>query len=577
MTWNKTAGFLQDDWRMKPRLMLNLGLRYEYASPIKEVNGLLGNFDPALGLVQQGQPSVGDTLWKPDRKNFSPRVGFAWDVTGKGTTVVRGGASVIYSSFFAASFMGSTPQNGAGGSVGAIPTGACTTAVAPGVTCPKTLGGTINYGQANIPGSALKWNGVVFPQGAGINCAAAASCSILSVDPNLKTPYIVNYNFDVQHAITSNLSLQVGYVGNHGDNLTGVLDINQCAPNPNGDCVRPYDGHPGSLGNFPYLKYINRITNYARSNYNSLQTTLTKRLSHGLNFTAGYTYGHGLDNGSLNRFGNTPQNSSNPNGEYASGDFDIRHRLTVTASYAIPGKKGFGQVLEGWKLNTIVNLQSPQPWMAWDTGNDFSTGGSGLGDFADRWNFFGNPSDFKSGSGSLPFCPGPPDPKDPTTFCSVTSGISNIQSNFSFSQSTAMWGQCKAVAPDPSSGGTLESAGCFVKGNSVMVPPKNGTYGTMGRNIFRDTGFKNVDFSVFKDFKFKERFGAQFRVEVFNLFNHPIIANPFGSSNGSQLGNDISSANTFGGGGATPDVAAGNPIVGSGSSRVMQLGLKLMF
>jgi carboxypeptidase family protein len=568
MTWRKTAGFVQDDWRVKPRLMVNLGLRYEYTSPIKEVNGLWGNFDPALGLVQQGQPSVGDTVWKPDYKNFSPRVGFAWDVTGKGTTVIRGGASMMYSSFVAATFMFNVPAGShAGGDVGAVPTKACTTVVAPGGTCPQTLGGTIDFGQAKIPGSALTWNGIVYPQGAGINCAGVASCSVSSVDPNLRTPYIVNYNFGVQHTITSNLSLEVGYVGNHGDNLIGNLEVNQCAPNPDGNCVRPYSvataGHPA----FPYLAYINRITNYARSNYNSLQTTLTKRLSHGLNFTAGYTYGHGLDNGSLNRGGGNPQNSRNTNAEYASSDFDIRHRLTVTASYAIPGKKGFGQLLEGWKLNTIVSLQASQPWGVDDTGSDFPTGGSGNGDLADRWNFYGNPSDFKSGSSSLPYC------ADAST-CSVTSGISTIQTFFSPSASKAMWAQCTAVAPDPS---TLAQGGCFVSGKSVMTPPKNGTYGTSGRNIFRDSGFKNVDFSLFKDFKFKERFGAQFRVEFFNVFNHPNIANPNGSSNTSQLGWDPSAPGTFGGGGGTPDVAAGNPIIGSGSARDIQLGFKLTF
>ena len=215
-----------------------------------------------------------------------------------------------------------------------------------------------------------------------------------------------------------------------------------------------------------------------------------------------------------------------------------------------------------------MNLQSAQPWLSNDLGNDFS----GSGDFADRWNFYGNPNDFRSGSSSLPYCTdgGP-------TGCSVTSGISTIQTFFSPSASAAMWAQCQAVAPDPSPGGTLETGGCFVKGKSVMVPPKAGTFGTMGRNIFRDSGFKNVDFSVFKEFKFKERYNAQFRVEFFNVFNHPIIANPYGSSNTSFLGNDISSPQTYGGGGATPDVAAGNPIIGSGSSRVMQLGLKLMF
>ena len=99
----------------------------------------------------------------------------------------------------------------------------------------------------------------------------------------------------------------------------------------------------------------------------------------------------------------------------------------------------------------------------------------------------------------------------------------------------------------------------------------------MGRNIFRDSGFKNVDFSVFKEFRWKERFGAEFRVELFNIFNHPNIANPFGSSNTSFLGSDLSKPHTFGCGCSTPDVAAGNPLVGSGSSRVMQLGLKLTF
>jgi hypothetical protein len=577
VTWRSYAGFVQDDWRIMPRLMLNLGLRYEYKSPLKEVNGLWGNFDPKLGLVQQGQPSVGDSLVKPDRKNFSPRAGFAWDVTGKGTTVVRGGASLIYTSFVAAYFMGPAPAGtGTGANVGAVPTAACATVVI-GTPCPK---GTITLGQAQFSGSALTWNGVVFPQGA-VSCAKVASCSVMSVDPNLKTPYMVNYNFGIQHAITNNLSLEVGYVGNHGDNLLGTLEINQCAPNPDGDCVRPYDGHPGSLGNFPYLKYINHITNFARSNYNSLQTTLTKRVSHGLNFTAGYTYGHGLDNGSVNRAAGNPQNSLNPNGEYASSDFDVRHRLTVTASYAIPGKKGFGQLLEGWKVNTIVSLQTAQPWGVDDTGNDFSTGGSGNGDLADRWNFYGNPSDFKSGSSSFPYCTGFNSAKRSDlsgVTCTSTSGISGIVATLP----SSLGAKCTAVAPDMNTlAGNddlgIPAGGCYVKGNSVMTPPKAGTYGTNGRNTFRDSGFKNVDFSLFKDFKFKERFGAQFRVELFNVFNHPNIANPNGASNGSQLGFDPSSTGTFGAGGATPDVASGSPLVSSGSSRLMQIGLKLMF
>ena len=129
--------------------------------------------------------------------------------------------------------------------------------------------------------------------------------------------------------------------------------------------ARPYNVQ------FPYLQYIDETTNDGHSNYNSLQVTVTERPLHGLSFTGGYTYGHGLDNGSLNRFGGQPQNSLNPAAEYGNSDFDIRHRGTITASYDIPGKKGFGQALEGWKVNAIVTLQGSQPWNIVDTGDEF--------------------------------------------------------------------------------------------------------------------------------------------------------------------------------------------------------------
>jgi hypothetical protein len=323
--------------------------------------------------------------------------------------------------------------------------------------------------------------------------------------------------------------------------------------------------------------------NYARSNYNSLQATLTERATHGLNFTAGYTYGHGLDNGSLNRFGANLQDSTRPDLEYGNSDFDVRHRLTLTASYAIPGKKGFGQMLEGWKVNTILTVQSSQPWSIYDTQNAFSMGNAGVmdpseGEVTDRWDFFGNPRDFKSSASSIPYCSGFA-PDFLTTggadlagvSCTSTSGISGLTTTLPSSLASA----CK-VAPDITTL-IVPKGGCFVDGNSVLVPPPLGTFGTMGRNIFRDTGFKNLDFSIFKTFTFKERFGAEFRLEVFNLFNTPNLANPYGASTNGNVGDDPSKGGLFGCGCATPDVSAGNPLIGSGSNRVMQLGLKLMF
>ena len=109
-----------------------------------------------------------------------------------------------------------------------------------------------------------------------------------------------------------------------------------------------------------------------------------------------------------------------------------------------------------------------------------------------------------------------------------------------------------------------------------MIPPVMGTFGTMGRNLFRDSAFRNWDFSVTKNFKFGERLTTQFRAEFFNILNHPNFANPFGGQNG-YAHNDPSSSSTFGCGCATPDSAAANPVIGSGGSRAIQFGLKLLF
>jgi hypothetical protein len=587
MLWYNLAGFVQDDWRLSPKFTLNVGMRYEYKSPIKDSNNLWANFDPnsPTGLVQQGTPGH-NTMWNPDRGDFSPRVGFAYDVTGKGTTVVRGGFSVIYSSFTAVEWMNQNQfQNNSGVSLAANPTGAliddglgCLTAVP--ITC-KSLGGNIAVKAATVNLSSSDWNGTVFANSTGgkLACgnggAGTAQCDLMGVDPNLKTPYVMNFSLGVTHAFGNNLSLEVGYVGNHASSLTGSPDVNQCTPydplNPALSCVRPF------AAKFPYFKIVNVMTNDARSNYNSMQATLTKRMSHGVSFTAGYTYAHGLDNGSLNRFALLPQNANNPGAEYGNGDFDVRHRMTLTASYNIPGIKGFAQALEGWQLNGIVTLQSSQPWLANDYGNNFS----GSGDKSDRWDFFGNPSDFKGTQNSIPFCTGPGDGGCSSasgvtgaTFCTNGPGAS-ASGACDAATSKAMWDKCLAVSPDLN---TLGKGGCFVSGNSVMTPPKSGTFGTMGRNIFRDSGFKNVDFSVFKNFRFKERYTAQFRAEVFNLFNHPIFENPYGASNGSSKGNnDMSQQSAFGGATGTPDVVAGNPVVGSGSARDVQVGLKLTF
>ena len=231
-------------------------------------------------------------------------------------------------------------------------------------------------------------------------CSPSAPCDIFAVDRNLRTPYVVSWNLNLQHAFSSNTVVQAGYVGNHGAKLFGITDINQVNPaldNGSEQLGRPFDSK------FPYLGFINWLSNAYVSNYSGLQATFTRRLSHGLSLLAGYTWSHALDQASDNR---APQamDSTRPWLEYGSGDFDIRHRFTASVTYAVPGRRSWGQLLQGWQLNSIVTLQTGQPWNVVDTGDDFSRTGEG----SDRWDFFGNPADFTpSPSGPIAFFAGP--------------------------------------------------------------------------------------------------------------------------------------------------------------------------
>jgi hypothetical protein len=580
------ALFAQDDWRVTRNLTVNLGLRYEFNSVPKETHNLLGNFDPNLGMVQVGKQI--SSVYNPDHKNFAPRFGFAWDTNGKGSTVIRGGGGLVYETVNWQSFLAFNNSFG----LPSVPTGA----IISGTT---TGGGTITTGNLSVS-PPLPWdNGPIFGNlSQTINCdpAVGGPCGIMGVDRNLTTPYVWNWTLSMQHAFGPKVSLEVAYVGNHGANLTGIRDINQ-PPVGSGwpatniaTCNLPqnlvngkYDvnntlqnGAPCQAADeqgprpfnakFPYLSNIFQMGNVYRSNYNGLQATLNARNFHGLSMVAGYTYSHSLDDLGANwDFGygaGLPQNSNNLNGEYANSDFDIRHRLTISLTYAIPGKKGYGQALEGWEINSIVTLQSPQYWGPIDLGTDAAGVGplpvSPPASSPIRWSFYGKTSDFKSGATPIPFFGGTVTPASPT---------GNAACN------------AKALALDGGSPGAATEAlaffGCYAKGNSIMIPPALGTFGNMGRNTLPDSGFRNVDFSLAKNWHMGERFHAQFRAEFFNIFNHPNLANPYGGQNG--FGQNDPSTGAFGCGCATPDVAAANPVVGSGGSRAVQLGLKLTF
>jgi hypothetical protein len=203
-------------------------------------------------------------------------------------------------------------------------------------------------------------------------------------------------------------------------------------------------------------------------------------------------------------------------------------------------------MLEGWQLNSIINLVGALPFNATDTTTDIS----GTGDFNDRWDLVGKASDFKLGGSSPIPCYGGP------------------SSSFLAAGCAPLPAACVSAATTSGMMTSLDKYGCYMEGNSVIVPPAQGTFGTMSRNMLLAKGLRTWDLSLMKSWKIKERLTTQFRAEGFNLLN----STQYGAPN-----NVLTTPSTFGEALGTPDVINHNPLIGSGSARAVQLSLKLIF
>ena len=593
---NHIAAFIQDDFRATSRLTINIGVRYELGTVWADSANQLGNFDPnsPTGFVQ-----VGDGItspYNPDHRDWSPRAGFAWDIFGNQKTVLRAGVGMLYEFVPSSAFLNS---GGNAVGLGKVPTGALLCqpeGTPPAEVCTQGLGNiaaaTITPSTSSVT-TGWKSNGATPIFAAGqVTCSDTAPCSTAAYDRNLRVPYVETWNMDIQHSFTNNLSLDIAYLGNHGVKILGTRDIN--APTIGVGWNTPLTAAEATAGKFdpadvgltssqvclgqgaeslysmcavnsgaelgpfskkfPYISYIDSLSNQDRSHYNALQMSLTQRTTHGLSFTASYTYSHGLDDVSQNFGSSIPLNNSFPDRNYGNSDYDIRHRFTLEITYALPGIKSPGQILQGWRINSIVAIQPGTPWSAQDTSNDFS-GTNEINNpnaWGEAWNFYGNRSDFTATPAGLTFVPGGNSVAAPT-------GNSTCDS--------------KAAAIGPLASAALFNDGCYISGNSVLIPPAFGTYGTNGKNLFHNPPYRAWDFSVNKTFKIKERFTAEFRAELFNVLNHPL----FGQVDSGHLANNDPSAGVLGLANETPDQAAGNPVLGSGANRDVQLGLKLIF
>ena len=504
---NSHAGYVQDTLRWSPQLTFNLGLRWDYFGVIGEKNNLLSNFSPTVGLVQVGSAGL-PRLYDRDWNNFSPRLGLAWNVKGRGKTVVRAGWGLFYDAFSQDFFAGQLPFN----------------TFNPGPAFNPVGPSPILFSFSTEP--TVQNNVPIFTD--------FLDSDVFAVSPDLRTPYVQNYNLNIQRELFRNGVLEVGYVGSHGTKLFRYRDINQPV-NPSVSSARPFDNGPFAPSGGTFF-YVNQLETTAISNYNALQTSFSVSNWKGFSAQANYTWSHSIDNASDGQDyvanATQPDNSYCTRCERANSNFDNRHRFVVTASYAVPSlSKSHPRLGEGWQVNTVVTIRSGNPFHL-TLFDDYNN----TGEFFPRPDLIG----------------------DPYAGTSAPDRFINL---------SAFKVPC-----------TLDPTG---DGSAASCIPGTWHFGSLGRNALRGPGYHNVDFSIFKDTRITEKLKIQLRAEIFNIFNHPNFSNPLLPSFAADMTSSIDPVTGRGTGflpiTVTPDVGIGNPFMGGGGPRNIQLAMRLIF
>jgi hypothetical protein len=474
---NDLSGFVQDDWKVSNRLTLNLGLRYDFYGLPVEKYGRLVNFipeqfrngtlaspaQPPNGFVQAGNavnplpgvPTVEDSLVPNDKNNFAPRVGFAYRVNESGTLAVRGGYGVYYdrvSTRYANTQLFNFPYLGLG-------VGVFRPLATPFAAVPQPGAFPVN---ATVP-SPLAPLGILI--------------SGVYVDPNLRTPYVQQYNANVQWEFARDFLLEAGYVGSKGTKLLQLLTINQPIYNPSTNTfAAPFAPFVSAQKNA--TGGLQQVQTSSNSHYDSLQLSVTKRFSRGLQLLSAYTFGKSIDyysGGTINELVSTPGDQRDWKSNRGRSDFDRTHRFVTSFVYDLP---------------SLVSNSSASRWLL----NDWGVNGIAT---------------FQTG---LPFSVIQAPDNNTIQRANLRPGFTGgIEGSGRTQDRLAQYFNVNAFAPSTLTGGFFD---------------RNAPFGNTGRNILTGPGQKNVDFSIVKFIPFTESVRGEFRTEFFNLFNWANFANP---------------------------------------------------